>query len=46
VIQRSSLGELLGRGRMHFNLEVAVAKYLAAPVSESAVRYRPPALTR
>jgi hypothetical protein len=37
VIQRSSLGELLGRGRMHFNLEVAVAKYLAAPVSESAV---------
>jgi SulP family sulfate permease len=25
VIQRSSLGEILGRERMHFNLEVAVA---------------------
>jgi high affinity sulfate transporter 1 len=30
VIQRSSLGEVLGRERMHFNLEMAVAKYLAA----------------
>jgi anti-anti-sigma factor len=29
VIQRSSLGKVLGRGRMHFNLELAVAKYLA-----------------
>ena len=37
VIQRSSLGKVLGRERMHFNLELAVAKYLAAPVSESAV---------
>jgi sulfate permease, SulP family len=37
VVQRSSLGEVLGRERMHFNLELAVAKYLAAPVSESAV---------
>ena len=37
VIQRSSLGEVLGRERMHFNLELAVAKYLAAPVSEIAV---------
>jgi sulfate permease, SulP family len=37
VIQRSSLGEVLGRERMHFNLEVAVAKYLAAPLRESAV---------
>jgi SulP family sulfate permease len=37
VIQRSSLGKALGRERMHFNLELAVAKYLAAPVSESAV---------
>ena len=36
VIQRSSLGKTLGRERMHFNLELAVAKYLAAPVSESA----------
>ena len=37
MIQRSSLGDVLGRERMHFNLELAVAKYLAAPVSESAV---------
>jgi SulP family sulfate permease len=37
VIQRSSLGKVLGRERMHFNLELAVAKYLATPVSESAV---------
>jgi anti-anti-sigma regulatory factor len=29
VIQRSALGEILGRERMHFNLEMAVAKYLA-----------------
>jgi len=28
VVQRSPLGELLGRERMHFNLELAVAKYL------------------
>ena len=37
MIQRSSLGKILGRERMLFNLEQAVAKYLAAPVSESAV---------
>ena len=37
VIQRSSLGKILGRERMHFNLELAVAKYLAASVSGSAV---------
>ena len=30
VVQRSSLGKVLGRERMHFNLEMAVAKYLAA----------------
>jgi MFS superfamily sulfate permease-like transporter len=29
VVQRSPLGETLGRERMHFNLEQAVAKYLA-----------------
>ena len=29
MVQRSPLGEVLGRERMHFNLEVAVAKYLA-----------------
>jgi anti-anti-sigma regulatory factor len=34
VIQRSSLGEVLGRERMHFNLEVAIAQYLAMPLSE------------
>jgi sulfate permease, SulP family len=34
VIQRSPLGEILGRERMHFNLEVAIAKYLAAPPTE------------
>jgi hypothetical protein len=27
VIQRSSLGETLGREGLHFNLEVAVAHY-------------------
>ncbi len=29
MIQKSSLGDVLGREAMHFNLEVAVAKYLA-----------------
>jgi hypothetical protein len=28
MIQRSPLGEALGREGMHFNLEIAVAKYL------------------
>jgi sulfate permease, SulP family len=37
VIQRSSLGQVLGRERMHFNLELAVAKYLADPLSENTV---------
>jgi sulfate permease, SulP family len=31
MVQRSSLGETLGREAMHFNLEMAVAKYLAMP---------------
>ena len=30
VIQRSSLGKLLGRERMHYSLELAVAKYVAS----------------
>jgi MFS superfamily sulfate permease-like transporter len=30
TVQRSSLGETLGRERMHFNLEVAVQKYLCS----------------
>jgi len=36
VVQRSSLGEILGRERMFFNLELAVAKYqtsLSCPTS-------------
>jgi SulP family sulfate permease len=37
LIQRSGLGNVLGRERMHFNLELAVAKYLTAPASESGV---------
>jgi anti-anti-sigma regulatory factor len=28
VVQKSELGEALGREAMHFNLEVAVTKYL------------------
>ena len=28
MVQRSQLGEALGREAMHFNLEMAVAKYL------------------
>jgi len=28
VMQRSQLGEALGRDAVHFNLEIAVAKYL------------------
>jgi anti-anti-sigma factor len=39
VIQRSSLGKLLGRERMHFSLELAVERYLAfAGPAEAAVR--------
>ena len=30
VVQRSTLGEILGRERMHFTLELAVAKYMAS----------------
>ena len=29
MVQKSALGEALGREAMHFNLEVAVTKYLA-----------------
>jgi anti-anti-sigma factor len=36
TIQRSPLGKVLGRERMHFSLELAVAKYLASPVAERA----------
>jgi sulfate permease, SulP family len=34
VVQRSSLGEILGRARMHFTLEVAVENYLASLATE------------
>ena len=33
MVMRSQLGETLGRERMFFNLEMAVAKYLALPAS-------------
>jgi anti-anti-sigma factor len=35
MIQRSKLGEALGREGMHFNLEIAVAKYSAEYDSQS-----------
>jgi high affinity sulfate transporter 1 len=35
MIQRSPLGETLGRDRMHFNLEMAVKQYLATETDES-----------
>ena len=34
MVQRSSLGESLGRERMHFTLEVAIDKYLASLVTD------------
>src|SRR5208283_278520 len=34
IVQRSPLGQLLGREGMHFNLEIAVARYL----DDAAVR--------
>ena len=36
IIQKSSLGEALGRESMHFNLETAVAKYLGEAVAANA----------
>ena len=36
MVQRSSLGQALGREAMHFNLDVAVAKYLALPAPPRA----------
>jgi high affinity sulfate transporter 1 len=35
MVQRSPLGKVLGREAMHFNLEVAVTKYLALPATRS-----------
>src|ERR1700687_6153760 len=37
IVQRSPLGELLGREGMHFNLEIAIARYL----DDAAVRDQP-----
>ena len=34
MVMRSQLGETLGRERMFFNLEMAVAKYLSLPAVE------------
>ena len=34
MVMRSELGETLGRERMFFNLELAVAKYLSLPATE------------
>jgi SulP family sulfate permease len=34
VIQRSRLGETLGRERMHFNLEIAVKRYSSPPSAQ------------
>ncbi len=36
VMQRSQLGEALGRDAMHLNLEIAVAKYLGTPAHSGA----------
>jgi len=36
TIQKSHLGEVLGRQAMHFNLEVAVAHYLGTVASSRA----------
>jgi len=36
MIQKSSLGEDLGREGMHFNLETAVTKYLGESTAASA----------
>jgi high affinity sulfate transporter 1 len=34
VIQRSPLGETLGRERLHFNLEIAVRQHMASPATQ------------
>ena len=37
MVQRSPLGEALGRERMFFNLEMAVDKYLADHAEQSRI---------
>ncbi len=36
MVQRSQLGEALGRDAMHFNLEIAVSKYLSTVAAAGA----------
>jgi sulfate permease, SulP family len=36
VVQRSQLGQTIGREALHFNLEIAVAKYLSSEAAASA----------
>jgi SulP family sulfate permease len=36
MVQQSELSEILGRQAMHFNLELAVTNYLAAPATARA----------
>jgi MFS superfamily sulfate permease-like transporter len=45
MVERSSLGEQLGRERMHFNLEIAVRKYLSVATGDerSELEFPPPA---
>jgi len=46
VVERSSLGRTLGRERMHFNLEIAVRKYLGAGNRETLSQLElPPPVT-
>jgi len=46
VVERSSLGRTLGRERMHFNLEIAVRKYLGAGDRETLSQLElPPPVT-
>ena len=44
VVERSPLGEQLGRERMHFNLEIAVRNYLITAIADerSELEYPPP----
>lgn len=37
MVQRSPLGEILGRERMHFTLEVAIDKYLASLATDKTL---------
>ena len=37
MVQKSPLGEILGRERMHFTLEVAIDKYLASLATDKTL---------